>query len=662
MPLITKALDVVARGILLIGATYSAFGHGLIQNPPSRNWFCGAITKPDHVLNGAAQYPACGGAFASDFSGGYSFMSVLTHTEGRAVVKPLPQNVCGFNSETWQGRSTPWDQPIDWPTSKITPGPRDFSWNISWGSHFSDTKEFQYWITKPGFQYQVGRPLAWSDFEDAAFCSLEYNDSNPTGNPNVVADKAGTMFHTKCTVPQRQGRHVIYGEWGRNQWTYERFHSCVDVVFGEESAGFSLSTTPGRLSVSRGATVTSTVTITRTGGFSGPVALTASGLPAGVTAAFSPVAANGTSATLTLTASVLAAAGSSTVSVTGASGSVAHTAPIILDVTAQDDFSLSASPISSSIAPGASATANVTITRASGFSAPVALSATGLPQGVTAIFSPVSATGSGATLTLNASSTAAAGSAKVIVSGTSGALTRTASIDLTVNGSIDGTFSLTAPARINLSKGASGTATITIARTGGFSQPVAFTATELPAGITAAFDPASASGTSTTLRLDASAAAITGSGTILVTGAGAGVTRTISVPFTVNPGSTTGSVTVTPVVNVNQPWYNEVAVRLNHTAPLTALSVTITVQRTTGVGFAGQYNTVGGQIQQSNSSTPSSVTYQYNLTPGQTLGTGTHRIFAAQAGGNGTAHPTSGDTYEVTYTVGGVTSTQTGSF
>jgi predicted carbohydrate-binding protein with CBM5 and CBM33 domain len=30
--------------------------HGLVQDPPARNWFCGAITKPDHVSNGVAQY------------------------------------------------------------------------------------------------------------------------------------------------------------------------------------------------------------------------------------------------------------------------------------------------------------------------------------------------------------------------------------------------------------------------------------------------------------------------------------------------------------------------------------------------------------------------------------------------------------------------------
>jgi chitin-binding protein len=32
-------------------------------------------------------------------------------------------------------------------------------------------------------------------------------------------------------VPARSGRHVIYAEWGRNQFTFERFSSCMDVVF-----------------------------------------------------------------------------------------------------------------------------------------------------------------------------------------------------------------------------------------------------------------------------------------------------------------------------------------------------------------------------------------------------------------------------------------------
>lgn len=227
-------------------AISGAAAHGLVQDPPSRNWYCGAVTKPDQVRWGTPQYPQCGKAFDShpDPNAGYHFMSVLTHARGRAAVTPLPANVCGFNSESFKNGPTPWDAAMDWPTTKISAGPRKFSWNISWGPHFSDTEEFRYWITKPGFAFSATRPLAWSDFEDQPFCVQKYDDKNPTANPAVVADKAATMFHTTCTVPARSGRHVIYAEWGRNQWTLERFHGCIDVAFDGTGSGGGGSTTP----------------------------------------------------------------------------------------------------------------------------------------------------------------------------------------------------------------------------------------------------------------------------------------------------------------------------------------------------------------------------------------------------------------------------------
>ena len=127
------------------------------------------------------------------------------------------------------------------------------------------------------------------------------------------------------------------------------------------------------------------------------------------------------------------------------------------------------------------------------------------------------------------------------------------------------------------------------------------------------------------------------------------------------PGSSdNGGVTVTPVIASQSGWYNEQQLRISNTSPLTALTVTIVVQRTTGISYSGQYNTVG--LTQSNSSTASAITYTFTLGAGQTLSAGNNRTFAAQMGGTGTAHPTSGDTYTVTYTTGGVTRTQSGTF
>jgi hypothetical protein len=150
---------------------------------------------------------------------------------------------------------------------------------------------------------------------------------------------------------------------------------------------------------------------------------------------------------------------------------------------------------------------------------------------------------------------------------------------------------------------------------------------------------------------------------VTVTGTGGGLTRTTSISLTVNDGGGgTGGVTVTPVIGASGPWFSEQGIRLSNTGALTSLSITIVIQRTTGVASSGQYNTVGGQILQSSSSAATTITYQFSLATGQTLGPATDRLFAGQMSGSGTVHPTSGDTYTVTYTTGGVTFTQTGTF
>ncbi len=209
-----------------------AFGHGLIQEPPSRNWICGATTKPDQVAQGSAEFPICSTAFAQDPIAPYNYMAVLTHTLGRADVSPLPQNVCSFDSESWDGQTTPWDVPMEWPTNPMQAGPQDFTWNITWGPHFDDTYDFSYWITKADFQFSPEKALTWEDFEEEPFCLQIYNDSNPEANADIQVDKANNLFTTSCELPERSGHHVIYAEWGRTGPTFERFHGCVDGAFG----------------------------------------------------------------------------------------------------------------------------------------------------------------------------------------------------------------------------------------------------------------------------------------------------------------------------------------------------------------------------------------------------------------------------------------------
>lgn len=244
-------MKLISRNAVILGAAlltcFSGIthGHGLMVDPPARNAVCGLPEdqKPHNATN-----PACIEAFKNDMNGGYQFMSVLTHDVGRQGVTPLPSNVCGFDSETWDnnnnGNTTPWDVPANWPTSPVSSGPFDITWNISWGPHFDDTEEFVYYITKPGFNFQANTPLKWSDFESTPFCKQTYDDKNPGANPNVVPNKAATTFKTSCSLPNRNGRHVIYGEWGRNFFTFERFHGCIDVTFGGGGGGGPINNPP----------------------------------------------------------------------------------------------------------------------------------------------------------------------------------------------------------------------------------------------------------------------------------------------------------------------------------------------------------------------------------------------------------------------------------
>jgi len=106
-------------------------------------------------------------------------------------------------------------------------------------------------------------------------------------------------------------------------------------------------------------------------------------------------------------------------------------APVTVDVVAQPDFTLSANPSSVTVAQGSTATSTITVNPENGFTGSVTLSASGLPNGVTAGFNP-NPTTTTSTLTFTASPSATTGTSTVTISGTSGSLTNTTNIQLTV--------------------------------------------------------------------------------------------------------------------------------------------------------------------------------------------------------------------------------------
>jgi glucuronoarabinoxylan endo-1,4-beta-xylanase len=225
-----------------------------------------------------------------------------------------------------------------------------------------------------------------------------------------------------------------------NSFTYSLPGQSITTFVGTGStatSSFTLAPSTPTLSVTQGSSATDTISVTPENGFSGSVTLAASGLPSGVTATFGTNPTTGSSV-VTFAASSTAAAGTSTVTITGTSGSLTASTTVALTVSAKATVGFSLSPSSSTLTvkQGASGSETISVTDIGGFTGSVAFTASGLPSGVTAAFSPASSTTS-SVLTLTASSTATAGAFTVTVTGTSGTTTAstTFTLDVTSSGS-----------------------------------------------------------------------------------------------------------------------------------------------------------------------------------------------------------------------------------
>jgi hypothetical protein len=151
--------------------------------------------------------------------------------------------------------------------------------------------------------------------------------------------------------------------------------SGTSVVTVNPAPSFALSPSAATLSVVQGGSNTDTITVTGANGFSGSVALSASGLPGGVTASFGTNPATGSSV-LTLTATSTAVAGGpTTLTITGTSGSLTASTTVSFTVTSAPTFVVAGVNSTLSIAPGATTgnTVPIAVTPSNGFTGTVNL-------------------------------------------------------------------------------------------------------------------------------------------------------------------------------------------------------------------------------------------------------------------------------------------------
>jgi len=195
---------------------------------------------------------------------------------------------------------------------------------------------------------------------------------------------------------------------------------------------FSLAASPSSRTIVQGAGTTYTATVTASTGFSGTVSLSVSGLPAGASASFSPASISTSgSSSLSVSTSATTPPGSYPLTVTATSGTVVHTAGVTLVVSA--DFAVSVTPSSASVGSGSSANYTVTVTPGSGFTGTISFSVSGLPRRANASFNPTSIATSGtSTLAVNTSRKTPTGTFTLTITATSGGLTHSAQVTLTV--------------------------------------------------------------------------------------------------------------------------------------------------------------------------------------------------------------------------------------
>jgi kumamolisin len=213
--------------------------------------------------------------------------------------------------------------------------------------------------------------------------------------------------------------------------------SLVSALAGSTTpqSGFSLSASPGSVSVVQGGQGSTTITSAVTGGFNSAIALSASGQPSGVTVGFTPASITGAgTSSLSIAVATTTAPGNYTITIQGTSGSTVETTTVSLTVTSSTaGFSVSASPTSVSVDRSSSGHVTITTTTTGGFDSPITLSGSGEGTGNSVSFSPSSITGAGSsTMTLTVGRNASLGNHTVTVSAKSGSTVHTTTVTLDV--------------------------------------------------------------------------------------------------------------------------------------------------------------------------------------------------------------------------------------
>ena len=306
-----------------------------------------------------------------------------------------------------------------------------------------------YYTVMPDFTNATGCGNAGTDFaNETSVLSHEFVETVTdaevglaltNGPPLAWYDPTNGEIGDICNAEQGS----ITGADGLSYTVQAEFSNALNacIVPATPSSEFSAAASPASVSAKAGSPGTTTISTAVAYGSAQSIALSASGLPVGATASFSPstITAGGSSS-LSIDAGT-ASAGTYPVTVTGTGTSSTHSLTVSVTVTsaATSDFSLSASPASVSVATGSSTTTTIGAAISTGSAQSISFAVTGAPSGVTTSLSPATVTaGNSSTLTLSASPSVVPGSYSLTVSGTATSGSHTTAVTLAVISSSTG--------------------------------------------------------------------------------------------------------------------------------------------------------------------------------------------------------------------------------
>ncbi len=212
---------------------------------------------------------------------------------------------------------------------------------------------------------------------------------------------------------------------------YKPVRACTSA---QVKPGFALTAAPLSVSLNPGANAVITLQLTASGGFSGPVQLAVTGLPAGVTGTFAPATLTaGQTARLTVTAAANAVPLTAAVnaSIKAVSGTLANIAVLSVNVKPVPTFNFTASPPAATMIVGGSTAFTFDLTPVGDFNQTIYLQISGMPAGTSG---QLTQTAPGKLILTVKSTTAAAPKVYTLnASAVSGSITKNAPLTLTIN-------------------------------------------------------------------------------------------------------------------------------------------------------------------------------------------------------------------------------------